>query len=84
MKLREFLKYLRSDESIIERILAVLQLFVLATEKIKLSLKKIMTDTIIFKTPSAFSFNYLYVVESLDVSDGDKLKGTALLENLKP
>ena len=43
-----------------------------------------MTDTIIFKTPSAFSFNYLYVVESLDVSDGDKLTGTALLENLKP
>lgn len=43
-----------------------------------------MTDTIIFKTRSAFSFNHLYVVESLDENDGDKLTGTALLEKLNP
>ena len=43
-----------------------------------------MADTIIFKTPSAFTFNYLYVIESLDENDGDKLTGTALLERLKP
>ena len=41
-------------------------------------------DTILHKTKSLFAFNYLYVIESLDENDGDKLTGTSLLERLKP
>lgn len=41
-------------------------------------------DTILHQTKSAFEFNYLYVIESLNVNEGDKLTGTSLLENLKP
>lgn len=41
-------------------------------------------DTILHQTKSAFEFNFLYVIESLDVNDGDKLTGTELLEKLKP
>lgn len=41
-------------------------------------------DTILHQTKSAFEFNYLYVIESLDENEGDKLTGTSLLENLRP
>jgi len=41
-------------------------------------------DTILHQTNSAFEFNFLYVIESLDVNDGDKLTGTELLKKLKP
>lgn len=41
-------------------------------------------DTILHQTKSAFEFNFLYVIESLDENEGDKLTGTELLENLKP
>jgi hypothetical protein len=40
--------------------------------------------TILHQTKSAFEFNSLYVIESLDVNEGDKLTGTCLLENLRP
>lgn len=41
-------------------------------------------DNIIHKTRSAFTFNHLYVIESLDINDGDKLTGSNLLKKLMP
>lgn len=41
-------------------------------------------DTILFNSPSVFNFNSLYVIESLDVNDGDTLTGTNLLNKLQP
>lgn len=41
-------------------------------------------DNIIHKTRSAFTFNHLYVIESLNINDGDKLTGSNLLEKLIP
>lgn len=41
-------------------------------------------DTILHMAKSYFSFNHLYVIESLDEKDGDILTGTKLLHDLKP
>lgn len=41
-------------------------------------------NTILHHTSSVLSFDSLYVIESLDINDGDTLTGTKLLNNLKP
>lgn len=41
-------------------------------------------NTILHHTSSVLTFDSLYVIESLDVNDGDTLTGTNLFNNLKP